>query len=97
MAMQAANNQQGGPYGDDFRVQRDPDSVTVDLGPSYGQKIVLARDVASKALTLATTSGTYQYLYNPVTREFRNPTNHDEIRGLLTRDLMALHKGVPKL
>ena len=76
-----------------FKVDRHTESLSFNLGGSG--TITLRRDPALKAVTLDTTSGTFNFFFNPITHEWKEPHTGHELRGLLTRDLSALRKGMP--
>jgi hypothetical protein len=58
--------------------------------------ITLRADPPLKAVLLETHSGTFSYQYNPTTREWHEPHTGDDLRGTLTRDLLAHRKGSPR-
>lgn len=96
LEMAAANNARpvGGADSDRFALVRTPDALAIDLGATGG-RITLSRSVALQQLSLDSHSGTFNFAYNPVTREWTDPHTGTEVRGLLTRDLLAVRKGVP--
>lgn len=57
--------------------------------------ITLRVDPPLKAMLLETLTGTNSYQYNPTTSEWHEPRTGDDLRGLLTRDLLAQRKGSP--
>jgi hypothetical protein len=81
-----------------MKAERHPDAVRITVATTQAGDPLqweVRRDLATHKVMLQSGSGTYEYIFNVLTKAWDNVQDGHDLRGLLTRDLLRLGADVP--